>query len=173
MVGRMKVLLAVIFTILAAYTVRLMYLQVVMGEEYAAKSQQNAVQQRRIIPLRGRILARDGTVLADDRVAYDLLYRGGVIPDWPTLKALLGVTEEPRAPDPRKPEELQNGAVLAWNIPDELVPAVEERVAMSPNLYLRERIERTYPTNLAAQTIGYTSQADPARNPGYSNNDLV
>ena len=173
MVGRMKVLLAIILTVLALFTVRLMHLQLVLGDEYVAKSEQNALQQRRIIPLRGRILARDGTVLADDRVAYDLLYRGGAISDWTALAALLGIQGEPRQPDPSKSEEIINGAVLAWNIPDELVPAVEERVAQSSNLYLRERIERTYPTNLAAQTVGYTAQADPVRNPGYSNNDLV
>lgn len=173
MLGRMKILLALILTVLALFTIRLMHLQLVMADEYVAKSQQNALQQRRIIPLRGRILARDGTVLADDRVAYDLLYRGGRIPDWTALAALLGIEGAPRPPDPTKPEEAVNGAVLAWNIPDELVPAVEERVAQSANLYLRERIERTYPTNLAAQTVGYTAQADPGRNPGYSNNDLV
>ena len=173
MAARMKVVLALMFTVLALYTVRLMYLQLVMGQEYVARSEQNAMQEERILPLRGRILARDGTVLADDRVAYDLLYEGGEIPDWDRLKALLGLTGDPRPPDPTKPEEVQHGAVLAWNIPDELVPAVEERVALSPNLALRERVERTYPTNLAAQTVGYTSQADPQRNPGYSSNDLV
>src|SRR5690606_20731252 len=173
MAARMKVVLALMFTVLALYTVRLMYLQLVMGQEYVARSEQNAMQEERILPLRGRILARDGTVLADDRVAYDLLYEGGEIPDWDRLKALLGLTGDPRPPDPTKPEEVQHGAVLAWNIPDELVPAVEERVALSLNLALRERVERTYPTNLAAQTIGYTSQADPQRNPGYSSNDLV
>src|SRR5690606_16978606 len=124
-------------------------------------------------PLRGRILARDGTVLADDRVAYDLLYRGGDAPEWERLKALLGVEGDLRQPDRNRPEEVQNGAVLVWTIPDTLVPAVEERVAGSANLYLRERIERTYPTNLAAQTVGYTAQADPTRNIGYSTDDLV
>jgi len=173
MQGRIRVLLAALLTVLALLAARLMYLQLVMVEEFTARSVQNATQQRHIVPLRGRLLARDGTVLADDRVAYDLLYRGGPINDWEHLAALLGVEGEPRQPNPAKPEEAQNGAVLAWNIPDELVGAVEERVALSPNLYLRERLERTYPTNLAAQTVGYTSQADPARNPGYSNNDLV
>src|SRR5690606_32840288 len=142
-------------------------------EEYALRSIQNSLAQKRITPLRGRILARDGTVLADDRVAYDLMYTGGEAPEWERIKALLGVEGELRPPDPRKPEEAQNGAVAVWNIPDELVPAVEERVAGSASLYLRERIERTYPTNLAAQTVGYTQQADPVRNPGYSVNDLV
>jgi penicillin-binding protein 2 len=46
-------------------------------------------------------------------------------------------------------------------------------VAGHPNLYLRQRVERTYPTNLAAQTVGYTTQADPKRFPGYTVDDLV
>ena len=172
-VGRMKVMLALTFTVLALFTARLMHLQLVKSAEYAARSVENSTQQRRILPLRGRILARDGTVLADDRIAYDLLYTGGPVPEWEHLRALLGLRGEPRAPDLSRAEEAQAGAVLAWNIPDSLVPAVEERVAGSHNLYLRERVERTYPTNLAAQTVGYTSQADPSRNIGYSPNDLV
>ena len=173
MVGRMRLMLALIFTILVVFTARLMFLQLVKTDEFTARSAQNASEQQRIIPLRGRILARDGTVLADDRVAYDLLYRGGPAPEWERLKALLGVDSALRPPDRNRPEEVQNGAVQVWNIPDTLVPAVEERVAGSANLYLRERIERTYPTNLAAQTVGYTAQADPTRNIGYSTDDLV
>ncbi len=173
MLGRMRLMLALIFTVLAVFTARLMFLQLVKNEELTEASLQNATQQRRIVPLRGRILARDGTVLADDRVAYDLLYTGGPVEGWEHLRALLGLEGEPRPPDRTRLEEVQNGAVVAWNIPDALVPAVEERVAGSSNLYLRERIERTYPTNLAAQTVGYTAQADPSRNPGYSVNDLV
>lgn len=173
MVARMRLLLAFFFTVLAVFTGRLMVLQLVRTEEYALKSIQNSLAQQRITPLRGRILARDGTVLADDRVAHDLMYRGGPAPEWERIKALLGVTGDLREPDPTKPEEVVSGAVAVWNIPDELVPAVEERVAGSENLYLRERIERTYPTNLAAQVVGYTQQADPVRNPGYSVNDLV
>lgn len=171
--GRSRVLLAVVLTVLVVFTARLMYLQLAMAEEFTARSEQNATQQTPITPLRGRILASDGTVLADDRIAYDLMYRGGPIADWRRLRRLLGVQGEPRQPDPTDPTEVKNGAVLAWNIPDNLVPAVEERVAGHPNLYLRQRIERTYPTNLAAQTVGYTTQADPKRFPGYTVDDLV
>ncbi|HKI55573.1 MAG TPA: penicillin-binding transpeptidase domain-containing protein [Trueperaceae bacterium] len=171
--GRSRLVLALVLTVLVAYTARLMYLQLAMAEEFTARSEQNATQQKPITPLRGRILASDGTVLADDRIAYDLMYRGGKIPDWSRLKRLLGLEGEPRPPDPNNPDEVRNGAVLAWNIPDKLVPAIEERVAGHPNLYLRQRVERTYPTNLAAQTVGYTTQADPERYPGYTVNDLV
>ena len=170
---RVRLVLALTLSIMVIFTGRLMYLQIAMADEYSYRSEQNFIQERRITPLRGRILARDGTVLADNRVAYDLMYWGGQIDGWERLQAFLGVTHEPRPPDPARVEERINGAVLAWNIPDILVPAVEERIAGQANLYLRERVERTYPTNLAAQVVGYTSQADPERNPGYGVDDLA
>lgn len=173
MILRVRILLAVILTVLVAFTGRLMYLQLAMAEEFAAKSEENFTHQLRVQPLRGRIIARDGTILADNRVAYDLLYRGGPISGWSRLQHLLSVSGDPRPPDPADPEERRHGSVIAWNIPDVLIPAVEERVAGQPNLYLRERIERTYPTNLAAQTVGYTSLADPERHPGYGMDDMI
>ena len=171
--GRTRLILAAMLTVLVIFTGRLMYLQLAMAETYQARSEQNFTQDRRIAPLRGRILARDGTVLADNRVAYDLMYWGGDIDGWARLASFLGLAGEPRAPDPARLEERLNGAAIAWNIPDHLVPAVEERIAGQANLYLRERIERTYPTNLAAHVVGYTSQADPERYPGYGVDDLV
>ncbi len=170
---RVRLMLAITLSIMVIFTGRLMYLQIAMADEYRERSEANFTQDRRITPLRGRILARDGTVLADNRVAYDLMYWGGEIDGWARLQAFLGVEGEPRAPDPARLDERLNGAVLVWNIPDTLVPAVEERIAGQANLYLRERIERTYPTNLAAQVVGYTSQADPDRNPGYGVDDLA
>jgi penicillin-binding protein 2 len=170
---RVRVVLALLLSIMAIFTGRLMYLQFAQAEELSERSEQNVMQQRRIAPLRGRILARDGTVLADNRVAYDLMYWGGEIDGWDRLQAFLELDAQPRPPDPARPEERLNGAVLAWNIPDVLVPAVEERIAGQANLYLRERVERTYPTNLAAQVVGYTSQADAVRNPHYGVDDLA
>jgi len=171
--GRSRLVLALMLTVLVIFTGRLMYLQLAMAAEYRAQSEQNFTQERRIAPLRGRVLARDGTVLADNRVAYDLMYWGGEVDGWARLAAFLGLEGEPRLPDPARLEERLNGATIAWNIPDHLVPAVEERIAGQANLYLRERIERTYPTNLAAQVVGYTAQADPDRYPGYGVDDLV
>ncbi len=173
MISRLRLLLALMLSVLVLFTGRLMYLQLARAEDFALLSEENFTQEQRIAPLRGRILARDGTVLADNRVAYDLMYWGGEIDGWSRLKALLALEDEPRPPDLSKLEEELHGAVLAWNIPDVLVPAVEERVAGQPNLYLRERVERTYPTNLAAHVVGYTSQADPERFPGYTVEDLV
>lgn len=172
MIPRLRVLLAVIFTVLAIFTVRLMYLQIVKAEELSRLSDENVRIDARVSPLRGRILARDGTVLADNRIAYDLMYRGGEIDYWDRLKFLLGLEDYPLPPDPTVPEQAQFGAVAAYNVPDEVFLAVEELVAGQSNLYLRERYERTYPTNLAAQVVGYTTEAK-GRFEGYALDELV
>jgi penicillin-binding protein 2 len=173
MTARIRIALAIMLTILMMFTARLMYLQLVMAQEYEALSTQNFMLEERISPLRGRILARDGTVLADNRIAYDLMYHGGPIDHWERLAYLLNLDGEPRQPDPQRRGEMENGVVVAWNVPDRLVPALEELLAGQGTLYLRERIERTYPTNLAAQVVGYTTLADPVRFPGYAIDELV
>jgi penicillin-binding protein 2 len=171
--ARLRLVLALMLSVLVIFTGRLMHLQIARAAEYQQLSEQNFTQIRRIPPLRGRLLASDGTVLADNRVAYDLMYWGGEIEGWERLAAFLGVAGAPRAPDRTRLEERLHGSPIAWNIPDHLVPAVEERIAGQGNLYLRERIERTYPTGLAPHVVGYTSQADPDRFPGYGVDDLV
>src|SRR5690554_3462448 len=167
-------MLSVMLTVLIVFAGRLMYVQLAMAQEYQALSTQNFMIEQRISPLRGRILARDGTVLADNRIAYDLMYRGGGIDNWERITYLLDLEgDELREPDESRPDEAMNGAVIVWNIPDRVVPAMHELLAGQGNAYLRERIERTYPTTLAAQVVGYTALADPVRFPGYALDELV
>lgn len=175
MIGRMRFVLAVMATVLLTFTGRLLWLQFARADALADASRANFLQERRITPLRGRILARDGTVLADVRVAYDLMYRGGEIDGWPRLARLLGLDPAvpPRPPDPTVREEARLGSVIAWNLPDASIPAVEEHVAGLEAVYLRERVERLYPTGLAAQTVGYTGLADPARHEGYAVDEMI
>ncbi|HLR46598.1 MAG TPA: hypothetical protein VK092_05510, partial [Deinococcales bacterium] len=174
MTGRLRIFLSLMLTVLVVFAGRLMYLQLAMAQQYQVLSTQNFMLEDRISPLRGRILARDGTVLADNRVAYDLMYRGGGFPNRERIAWLLDLAPDAfREPDPDSSSESTHGRVVAWGVPDRLVPALEELLAGQGNAYLRERIERTYPTNLAAQVIGYTTLADPVRFPGYDLDELV
>jgi penicillin-binding protein 2 len=172
MVTKIRALVAIIFTVLVIFTGRLVQLQVLRATEMKILSDQNVRVEKRLSPLRGRILARDGTVLADNRIAWDLRYWGGEIENWDKLAFLLGLTEKPLEPDFSDPEQAQFGSVAFYNIPDNLVSAVEELVAGQKSLELRERLERTYPTNLAAQVIGYTTEAK-GRFPGYALDENV
>ncbi|MEM7737792.1 MAG: penicillin-binding transpeptidase domain-containing protein [Deinococcota bacterium] len=173
LLARARLLLAVMLTIMVIYTGRLIYLQFIKSEEYRLLSEENFLEQRRIQPLRGRILARDGTVLAENRIAVDLMYWGGEVVHEDRLHYLLNVTEGFTSPDTSDPSERLYGKVVAWNIDDSLVPAIEELVAGQANVYLRKRVERTYPSGLAPHVIGYTTEADPERFPGYALGDLV
>jgi len=74
---RMRLSLAVIFLIITVFTIRLIYLQFLQAETLKILSEENHISQYELVPLRGRIEARDGTVLADNRVAVDLMYLGG------------------------------------------------------------------------------------------------
>jgi penicillin-binding protein 2 len=172
MIVRLRGVLALIVTVLVVFVARLMYLQFVMVDDLKIQSDQNVRIEARISPLRGRILARDGTVLADNRIAWDLMYRGGDVDHWDKLSYLLKLTDFPTDPDLSDPEQAAFGSVAAYNIPDDLVSAVEELVAGQAGVYLRERLERTYPTNLAAQVVGYTTEAK-GRFEGYALSELV
>ncbi len=172
MINRLRVLLAIVLSVLVVFSLRLMYLQIVVAEELAAKSEENIRIEDYIQPLRGRLFASDGTVLADNRIAWDLMYWGGEIEHWERIKFLLKLTDFPEEPDSSDRVERQIGKAIAFNIRDDLVLAIEELVAGQENLYLRDRVERTYPTNLAAQTVGYTAEAQ-GRFSGYALSDLV
>jgi len=170
---RARWLLAAMLTVMVIFVGRLTYLQFIKSEEYRLLSEENFLEQRRIPPLRGRILARDGTVLAENRIAVDLMYWGGEVVHEDRLRYLLDLPLRLEPPDSSDPRERLYGKVLTWNIADDLVPAIEELVAGQQNVYLRKRIERTYPTGLAPHVVGYTTEADPERFPGYFLADLV
>lgn len=170
---RARWLLAAMLTVMVMFVGRLTYLQFIKSEEYRLLSEENFLEQRRIPPLRGRILARDGTVLAENRIAVDLMYWGGEVMHEDRLRYLLDLPLLLEPPDNTDPRESLYGRVLTWNVADDLVPAIEELVAGQQNVYLRKRIERTYPTGLAPHVVGYTTEADPERFPGYFLGDLV
>ncbi len=72
------VLLGVFFV---ALIVRLYVLQVVKGEEYQQKSQDNFVQERRIAHARGLIVDQAGRVLVDNRPSHDVTVTVAFLPD--------------------------------------------------------------------------------------------
>jgi penicillin-binding protein 2 len=56
-------------------------LQVMQGEAYAAKSEENFIQERRIPHARGLIFDQAGRVLVDNRPAYDVTVTAAFLPD--------------------------------------------------------------------------------------------
>ena len=70
--GRTRILLALFILILSISTGRFFYLQIIKGEELRDLREQNINDFEYIYPKRGRILSKDGIVLAEDRKIYSI-----------------------------------------------------------------------------------------------------
>ena len=69
---RTKILLSFFVCILTLVIVRFFYLQIIQGNELRELREQNINAFEYIYPKRGRIISRDGTVLAEDRKVFSL-----------------------------------------------------------------------------------------------------
>lgn len=78
---RVNVFIALLGCFFVGLIVRLYVLQVVKGEEYQQKSQENFVQERRIAHARGLITDQAGRVLVDNRPSHDVTLTVAFLPD--------------------------------------------------------------------------------------------
>jgi penicillin-binding protein 2 len=73
---KQRVIVMMMFVLVAfvALVVRLVYLQVVMGEDYYRLSMNNSIRLQTVDPPRGLILDRNGTKLAENRPSFDVSF---------------------------------------------------------------------------------------------------
>ncbi|RLD18952.1 MAG: penicillin-binding protein 2 [Caldiserica bacterium] len=67
-----KLLYIIIITLTIILLSRLLYLQVLKGDSYLEQSKYNSVRMEDLQPIRGKILDRNGVVLAENLPSYDL-----------------------------------------------------------------------------------------------------
>lgn len=67
-----RIIIVIMTIIVASITLRLWYLQIVKGEYYSQKSHDNRIRNRRIRALRGIITDRNGEILADNSLGFNL-----------------------------------------------------------------------------------------------------
>lgn len=156
-------LVAVALLVLAG---RLWQLQVARGDVYAELARENRVQVLRVPAPRGRILDREGRLLAGNRYAFALsvvpeeLPRGeGVLE---RLAVLSGADparlaqQVARAQASRPPYQ---AAQLLADIPPEVVVRVEEARPGLPGVLVEEKPVRHYPLGAAAgHVLGYVGR---------------
>ena len=78
---RVNVFTALLGVFFVGLIARLYVLQVVKGEEYQQKSQDNFVQERRVAHARGLIIDQAGRVLVDNRPSHDVTVTVAFLPD--------------------------------------------------------------------------------------------
>jgi len=149
-----KVFIAV-FLILA---LRLWYLQVIRGAEYTLLSQKNTIRPMRLEGIRGKILDRNGVILADNSPGFNVqIFRSGKdVADrekWQEIISGLGgkisVSDYP----------LGRHAVVRKDVRWETVAWLSERNLYLPELSIEVYPKRFYPYGAdLGHVLGYTGE---------------
>jgi penicillin-binding protein 2 len=147
---------------------RLLYLQIIKGDEFQARSENNSVRLRKIKPLRGFILDTHGQVLVDNQPAFDLMY----IPNRPTpvgetveaIKARYAARGLPLNLDTYPTGRLHPFVPirLERNINREKLAIIENHALEMPGVVVEVVPIRKYLFGeMLAQVIGYTGEVSP------------
>lgn len=154
-------LVGILFSIILG---RLMYMQVIKGEYYAGLSRNNRIRIMGIRAPRGRILDRNGIVLADNRPSYDLIAIPNDIPNihyvTSKLSRLIGLDPKEAAKKIRKGKRRPYTPVyLARDITFENMARVESETYELPGISIDPSTERDYVyKDLACHVLGFVGE---------------
>ncbi len=108
-----KIRLFILVTLCAflVLVARLYYLQIIQGQYFLERSQSNFVQERVIKHNRGKIIDKNGKVLVDNRLSYDVFVTFSLLPD--SMKSLRLLSSALKI----KPKDLReiDKELLLWN----------------------------------------------------------
>ena len=153
---------AFVLTAFCVLLLRLAYLQVVQYDYYRTKAEDNRISIVPIMPNRGLILDRSGTVLARNYSAYTLEISPGKVADLERTINELAAIVEIRASDRTRFKRLMIEAKGADSLPIRTRLTDEEVAKFAVNRYrfagvdIQARLFRQYPLNeMASHLVGY------------------
>lgn len=169
--------------VLSILTIRLWYLQVIKGDELRQRSENNAVRFRKIQPLRGLVMDRNGQVVVDNRPSFDVLYMPtkGVNPELliQKMKDIYKTKSLDYSSDQPFPKTVKSylPVRLEKNVSMEKVALVETNAIDLPGIYVDVTPIRLYLAGeIVAPIIGYTgevSKEELAKSEDYSSGDVT
>jgi penicillin-binding protein 2 len=162
---KLKIVIALLLIIFSFLLVRLWYLQVIKGEELRKRSENNSIRGRKIVPLRGLIMDRNGLVLVDNRPSFDVLYMPNKGKDHEIiierLKNLYKSKSLELSYDQPFPQKVQPylPVKLEKNVSMEKVAIVETNALVLPGVYVDVSPIRLYlDGEMMAPVVGYTGE---------------
>ncbi|RJO69590.1 MAG: penicillin-binding protein 2 [Myxococcales bacterium] len=177
------VVVALAFGLLAF---RLAYLQLSKGVKYSELSEQNFVQERVIMPLRGRIFDKSGELLADNRPAYNVYITPAFVSDLErTLVRLEGYLNLSSEESLRLRHAARGARGLARfqellvkrDISREHLALLESQKLDLPGVAVRPEPRRYYPQDLlVSHLIGYVgriTEEEHRQRPDYVPYDVI
>lgn len=184
------VLMGVVAFFVFILITRLIYIQVVLADENIRLSKENAMRLRIIIPPRGRILDRNGRVLARNRPSYSICVLPYKVRDRKSvISSLCRITDSSGTAvfDSLELSRLFERAYrrrfdatrLMEDVSMELVSIIEEHSMELPGIIVETESRREYPLGRCAfHVLGYMSeipetQFDSLKDKGYFYGDLI
>ena len=160
---RLIVLRFGVVAVLAILLIRVWYIQIVKGEEYALLSEQNRVRMVYLKPPRGLMYDRHHNLLANNIPSFNLYVVLDDVDDRQRLREdlseLIGVSADDvrvameKHHAPRLPLKLKEGLTLKQ------AAAIESNLAQLPGVGIQAETERSYPQGtVAAHIIGYVGE---------------
>lgn len=165
--GRFRYLLWGILIIFAVLIVRLVYLQIIVGDYYHSLAEGNRLRVIPIASMRGVMYDRNGQILVGSRPSFMVTYvptKNGMSADeLKKLSKLLNVPEATLQEKVKKVKTSYEPTVLAQDLTQDVVTKVEERRNELPGISIDVQPIRFYPyDSMAAQIFGYVGQIDEA-----------
>lgn len=184
--SQQTVLLLVVLLFSGAIVSRLAWLQLLHGREYRAMADENRIRLIPRDPIRGRLLDRDGRVLATNRLTYKLYVQPRLLGpgNWPPLRdrlaTLLAIPAASLEQKHRLGSKSEDYRIeLAGPLSPTQVLRFREQAATLPAAEVSADVLRYYPEGrLASHLLGYTSsiseqEYEQLREKGYRLRDRI
>jgi penicillin-binding protein 2 len=145
----------------AALFVKLWSMQLLSSDSYTEQAESNRTRTLTTAAARGRILDRNGTELATNRVSLTVTADSSVADDRLECQILGNLIGMPYMAVRRKIQDTTEGVQamrkVAVDVSRHVVAYIEERPYLFDNIEVQERTQRLYPQGtLAAHVLGYT-----------------
>ena len=183
---RIAVLGGIALTLLGLLLVRLWFLQVISGEQYAAAAEGNRLRTVVTEAPRGKVLDRTGEVLVTNRTGVDVVARPRDLTGARRERVLRRLAPKLEVPAAELVTRVEAGedrpfesVALARNVRPALAYYLAQRSRQFPGIGLEDSYLRTYPEGkLGAHVLGQTGkidadEVDDYRRLGYAGNETV
>jgi penicillin-binding protein 2 len=154
-----------VLVVFVALIVRLLYLQVVTGEDYHRLSMNNSIRLQTVDPPRGLIFDRHGTKLAENRPSFDVSFTPKDAGDVARVLAELAQHLQVAPEDLQQKVKNSRGlaafrpVLLKQDIGRDTLAGVEARKIDMPGVSVQVRLRRNYLYGLnASHVIGYLGE---------------
>jgi len=158
---RRYVIAGIFITIILLLAAKLFYIQII-DDQYSLTATKNVLRPIKQYPARGPILDRNGKVLVQNEVFYDITVIPKQVKPFDTLEFCKLLNIDKAEFDKRFEKAIKYSPYLSSPFEKQLsaqaFASIQERLSEFPGFFSTPRYLRTYPDSTAAQFLGYIGE---------------